>query len=226
MHRASVTALGEETALEAKAIAERQTLLNEQVSHLLKSAPQPPPPALFQPTDQTHPSGLSNPFESLTRANYTTTALHLFTLPLLGVRTAGASQDQVCESSMKSSSDRISKPRWLTRAWITNAQMVHVDAAARASLEALGSRSPVGLRPADVGPRTMTSTVAGACSDDAYSTDASSYMASTSASCVERADVMSCEESLHHVPTVPTMPPNLAPVEEQTERLGALGKDE
>ena len=50
---------------------------------------------------------MSNPFEALGRANYTATALNLFTLPLVGSRTAGLPAEQLS----------------------------HVDAATRASME-------------------------------------------------------------------------------------------
>ena len=82
----------------------------------LAAPPAPPPAALpavppaAPPTAP--PAELVNPYEALGRANYTATALNLFTLPLVGSRNIGLPEEQ----------------------------LAHVDAATRAAMEVAGIR--------------------------------------------------------------------------------------
>ena len=94
--RAQLTALAHATAHEAQAVEQRQRLLHEEAEKLLK--PPTPPPMVPTTTRVGTPrqfSTIGNPYEALGRANYTATALNLFTLPLVGSRTAGLPEDQL-----------------------------------------------------------------------------------------------------------------------------------
>jgi hypothetical protein len=94
--RAQLTALAHATAHEAQAVEQRQRLLHEEAEKLLKP-PTPPPmvPTMTRGGTPRQFSTIGNPYEALGRANYTATALNLFTLPLVGSRNAGLPEDQL-----------------------------------------------------------------------------------------------------------------------------------